>query len=45
MININACSLISGRSLYYDVYAIYFHRDNWYKINKDDVNYTFVPLK
>lgn len=41
----DACSLIFGMPIYYDADAIYFGRDNWYKINKNGVNYTLIHLK
>ena len=39
-----AYSLIFGRPWQYDVDAKHLVRDNLYKIRKNDMNYTFIPL-
>jgi len=45
MVDIYACSLIFNRPWQYNVDATYLGRDNLYKINKNGVNNTFIPLK
>ena len=45
MIDMDACSLIFGRPRQYVVNTKHLGRDNLYKIRKNGVNYTLVPLK
>ena len=45
MIDMDACSLIFGRPQQNDVNTKHLGRDNLYKIRKNSVNYTLVPLK
>jgi hypothetical protein len=37
--------LIFGKHWQYNVDAIHLGRNNLYRINKDSVNYTLIPLK
>jgi hypothetical protein len=45
MIDMNACSLIFDRPWQYDMDVKQIGKDNLYKIRKNDVNYTLLPLK
>jgi len=45
MIDMNACSLIFDRPWQYDMDVKQIGKDNLYKIRKNNVNYTLLPLK
>lgn len=41
----NTWNFISGKSRQYYIDARYLGRDNLYKFSKDDMKFTFIPLK